>query len=86
MIAALLNRPQAWGVTHLITTVTADNRSSRAMFEGLARTWATALVEEPLFDSETHFAGAHATEWQLRIGPIPASGLAQARNHADQEV
>ena len=86
MIGALLSRPQARGVNHLITTVTADNRSSRAMFDGLARTWATALVEEPLFDRETHFAGAHATEWQLRIGPIPASGLAQTRHHLDQEV
>lgn len=86
MIGALLSRPQVRGVSHLITTVTADNRPSRAMFEGLARKWATALVEEPLFDRETHFAGAHATEWQLRIGPIPASGIAQARHHLDQEV
>lgn len=94
MIAALLTRPAVHGVTHLITTVTADNQASRAMFEGLARTWATALAEEPLFDRETHFAGAHATEWQLRIGPIPvfgptfdpASASAPAGHYPDQEV
>jgi diaminobutyrate acetyltransferase len=86
MIAALLKRRAAHGVTHLITTVTADNRASRAMFEGLARTWSAPLAEEPLFDRETHFAGAHATEWQLRIGPIPAPASAPAGHHPDQEV
>lgn len=86
MIAELLNRPESRGAAHLVTTVTADNRASRAMFDGLARTWAAELVETPLFDCETHFAGAHATEWQLRIGPIPARGSAPAGHHPDQEV
>lgn len=90
MITGLLNRPAACGVTHLITTVTADNRASRAMFDGLARAWSAELTEAPLFDSETHFAGAHATEWQLRIGPVPisgpAAGFTPAGHHTDQEV
>jgi L-2,4-diaminobutyric acid acetyltransferase len=37
MIEALLDRPSADGVTHLITTVTEDNGPSWALFEGLAR-------------------------------------------------
>ncbi|KMS62836.1 proteinase inhibitor I4 serpin [Sphingobium baderi LL03] len=71
MIEALLDRPAAAGVTHLITTVTEDNRASWALFEGLARRWNAPLAKSALFERETHFAGAHATEWQARIGPLP---------------
>ncbi|SCW47926.1 diaminobutyrate acetyltransferase [Sphingobium faniae] len=72
MIEALLARPENAGVTHLTTTVTDDNRASWALFEGLARKWRTALEKSPRFERDTHFAGAHATEWQARIGPLPA--------------
>lgn len=72
MIARLLDRPSAASATHLITTVTADNAPSRAMFAGLARQWGVPVKETPLFEREAHFAGAHDTEWQLRIGPLPA--------------
>jgi L-2,4-diaminobutyric acid acetyltransferase len=71
MIEALFDRPAAHGVTHLITTVTEDNRPSWALFERLARTWAAPLAKSALFERETHFAGAHDTEWQARIGPLP---------------
>lgn len=71
MIQALLERPAARGVTHLITTVTADNRASWALFQGLAQRWRAPLERTELFVRETHFAGAHATEWQARIGPLP---------------
>lgn len=71
MIEALLDRPSSEGVTHLITTVTEDNLASWALFEGLARQWSTALAKSALFHRETHFAGAHATEWLARIGPLP---------------
>lgn len=71
MIAALLDRPSAQGVTHLITTVTDDNVPSWALFEGLAKQWDTALIKSALFHRDTHFAGAHATEWLARIGPLP---------------
>lgn len=71
MIEALLKRPSAAGVTHLITTVTNDNHASWALFEGLARRWNTALTKSALFQRDTHFAGAHATEWLARIGPLP---------------
>jgi len=71
MVEALLDRPAAAGVTHLITTVTEDNRASWTLFEGLARRWNAPLAKSALFERETHFAGAHATEWQARIGPLP---------------
>ena len=81
MIETLLDRPAAQGVTHLTTTVTADNRPSWALFEGLARKWGAPLTKNALFERETHFAGAHDTEWQAHIGPLPM----RAPQHADQE-
>ncbi|WP_051908515.1 diaminobutyrate acetyltransferase [Sphingobium herbicidovorans] len=73
MIEELLDRPSAQGVTHLITTVTDDNDASWALFEGLARRWNARLDKSALFDRDIHFAGAHATEWQARIGPLSRS-------------
>ncbi|WP_338465758.1 diaminobutyrate acetyltransferase [Novosphingobium sp. ZN18A2] len=70
MLDELIARPASAGVTDLITTVTADNQPSRAMFAGFARRHGAELTEEPRFEEEAHFAGAHATEYQLRISPI----------------
>jgi len=81
MIAALLERPAGHGVTHLITTVTANNRPSWALFEGLARTWGAPLTKSALFEREIHFAGANDTEWLARIGPLSM----RTPQHADQE-
>lgn len=72
MIDALLERPFASGVTHLITTVTDDNAPSWALFNGLARTWGVPLTRGVLFECVDHFDGAHATEWLARIGPLPS--------------
>jgi len=80
MIEALLARPEAAGVTHLITTVTDDNRASWALFEGLARKWRVPLSKSVRFDRDAHFAGAHATEWQARIGPLPTRGTSFEEN------
>lgn len=73
MIDALLARPQQAGVTHLTTTITDDNRASWGLFEGLARRWGALIDRRVRFARDTHFAGAHATEWQARIGPLPTS-------------
>lgn len=70
MINDLLQRPENTGVTHLITTVTQDNHASWALFEGLARTWQVPLQKTKRFEKDAHFKGAHATEWQARIGPF----------------
>ncbi|MCK9542258.1 MAG: diaminobutyrate acetyltransferase [Novosphingobium sp.] len=80
MIEALLARPANAGVTHLTTTVTDDNRASWALFEGLARKWQAPLHKSPRFERDAHFVGAHATEWQARIGPLPAGSAPSHEN------
>jgi L-2,4-diaminobutyric acid acetyltransferase len=73
MIEALLARPEQTGVAYLTTTITEDNLASQGLFEGLARLWNATLEKTVRFEREAHFAGAHATEWQSRIGPLPTS-------------
>ncbi len=85
MIESLLARPSTQGVTHMLTTITQDNDASWALFESLARKWDATLSRSALFDRDTHFAGAHATEWQARIGPLPVQQPAQARGHDHQK-
>lgn len=70
MINHLLARPAQRGVTHFITTITDDNAASWGLFQRLADTWGATLARSTLFDQQTHFAGAHATEFQARIGPL----------------
>ncbi len=77
MIEALLARPEQAGVTHLTTTITDDNRASWALFQGLARNWGAPLEKTARFERDAHFAGAHATEWQARIGPLTPKGRHQ---------
>ncbi len=76
MIDALLARPAAASAVYLTTTITNDNRASWALFEGLARVWQAPFTKSVRFDQDIHFAGAHATEWQVRIGPLPARAAA----------
>lgn len=71
MIEALLVRPDQAGVTHLTTTITDDNLASWALFQGLARRWGAPIEKTARFEEQAHFASAHATEWQARIGPLP---------------
>lgn len=71
MILALLGRAAVRDATHLITTITAGNRASWALFESLARHWDLTLESGVCFERNTHFAGAHPTEWQARLGPLP---------------
>ncbi|WP_336975001.1 diaminobutyrate acetyltransferase [Sphingobium aromaticiconvertens] len=73
MIDALLARSAQAGVTQVTTTITDDNRVSWALFEGLARRWNAPFQKSARFEREAHFAGAHATEWQAQIGPLPLS-------------
>src|SRR3546814_20753508 len=63
MIADLLARPAQDGVTHLITTITADHQASGGLFRGLARQWDAELERSRLFQRENHFPGPHATEF-----------------------
>lgn len=83
MLDALLDRPAAAGARWLTTTVTADNRASWSLFEGFARRRGLDLERSERFTRDMHFAGAHDTEWQARIGPLPAAG--DARHPSDCE-
>jgi L-2,4-diaminobutyric acid acetyltransferase len=71
MLDALLARPAVRGARLLTTTITETNTASWALFEGFARRRALQLDKAPLFTREIHFAGAHETEWQASIGPLP---------------
>lgn len=73
MLDALLARPSVRGATHLTTTVTEANQASWAMFTRFAKKHGLDLAKAPLFEREAHFAGAHDTEWQATIGPLPQS-------------
>lgn len=71
MLDALLARPAAAGATALTTTITPDNAASWALFEAFARRHGARLERAPRFERDAHFAGAHETEWQARIAPLP---------------
>lgn len=90
MVDALLERSGARNVRFIITTITADNRASWALFESIARRRKTGLDRSILFDRDIHFAGRHASEWQARIGPLPAQAQGPAQTpdeiQAEQET
>jgi len=71
MLDALLARPAAAGAAALTTTITPDNAASWALFEAFARRHGARLERAPRFERDAHFAGAHETEWQARIAPLP---------------
>jgi len=71
MLDGLMNRPEADGVTHVITTVTRDNGSSWAMFRRWAERHSAPLAESEHFERDRHFGGKHASEWLVEIGPLP---------------
>jgi L-2,4-diaminobutyric acid acetyltransferase len=75
MLDALLERtrvaPSAGAApVELTATITEDNAASWGLFASLARDLGCALRKAPLFTRETHFAGAHDTEWRIAIGPL----------------
>lgn len=71
MLDALIERPLAANATSLVTTITEDNAASWSLFEAFARRHGATLQRSPRFERETHFAGAHDTEWEVRIVPLP---------------
>ena len=70
MLDWLVSRPGAAGAVDLTTTITAENLASWAMFRRFAQTHRLLLTKSAHFERETHFAGAHDTEWQVAIGPL----------------
>lgn len=73
MLDELIARPAAKGATALTTTVTETNQASWGLFEAFARRHGALLTKSPRFERDAHFAGAHDTEWQASIGPLPSA-------------
>ena len=74
MLDSLIKRPAVSGAVMLTTTITSNNAPSWALFEAFARRHDALLIERvPRFKRETHFGGAHETEWEVRIAPLPHS-------------
>lgn len=76
MLDGLLARAPLAGITHVLATITDDNRPSWGLFEALARRRRVPLQRSLRFERRIHFADAHASEWQVRIGPLPPCGAA----------
>lgn len=70
MLEWLILAPAAEGASDLTTTITAANRPSWGLFGRFARSHGLILTKSAHFERETHFAGAHDTEWQVTIGPL----------------
>lgn len=75
MLDELLTRPAIAGVSMLTTTITEENRASWGLFQAFARRHGAALTKAPRFEREAHFAGAHDTEWEARIAPLPSPSI-----------
>jgi L-2,4-diaminobutyric acid acetyltransferase len=71
MLDALIARPAVRGATTLTTTITEGNPASWALFTAFARRHGATLSKSERFTREAHFAGAHDTEWQASISPLP---------------
>ena len=68
LLDTLLGSDACAGVTHVETTITADNAPSWGLFESLARSQATGQgVRHVLFDQQRHFNGGSSSEILYRI-------------------
>ena len=75
MMDELLARPSVRGAATLTATITEDNIASWGLFTALARRLGCSIEKTPIFLRDQHFAGAHDTEWQVSIGPLPTRTL-----------
>ncbi|MCQ0969633.1 diaminobutyrate acetyltransferase [Paracoccus sp. TK19116] len=67
MLRDLLDRDETEGAKALKTTITKDNDASWALFRSLARDIGGELTDEPHFEKDEHFDGAHDTEHMVTI-------------------
>lgn len=84
MINEILGREALANIRWIETTVTHDNKASRALFASLARDLGCELRESPMFDRKKHFRNLHDSEYQLKIGPFTPATVAHQRT-ADQQ-
>jgi diaminobutyrate acetyltransferase len=79
MLEHLVDRLAPQGVTHLDTTITADNTASIKLFESLARRRRTRITRSPLFEAN-HFPDGHDAEDLYHIGPFPHPSSSEGLN------
>lgn len=72
MLDELVSRPAVRGATTLTTTITDANPASWGLFTAFARRHGAVLSKAERFMRAPHFAGAHDTEWQASITPLPS--------------
>lgn len=70
LLAEALSRPANAHIHQLACTITADNTASWALFASVARALDAPLQRVERFDTVAHFAGAHASEFGVTIGPF----------------
>lgn len=70
LIGEVLARPDNAHIRHIACTITQDNAASWALFTAVARKLDAPLQRAERFDRATHFAGQHASELGVTIGPI----------------
>lgn len=78
LIHELLRRRACRQVRHIHSTITRDNGASWALFRAIADDLDAPMVDDAHFERETHFAGQHATEHLVEIGPFTREALSRA--------
>lgn len=76
MLTHLLARSGNADVRYLETTITADNKASWRLFQGLAEHHGWTQEKRKLFDCQRDFGGAHPSEYLLRLGLRTNAGAA----------
>lgn len=61
---------QAGEVDRMKTTITGDNEASWGLFRSFAKDRGALVNDQAWFERDTHFAGEHATEHLVTIGPV----------------
>ncbi len=74
MLKAIVAQQGSNSVSHMETTITADNDASWALFRSFARDMGAELSYEEHFIKDVHFGGQHDSEFLLRIGPFTKPG------------
>jgi L-2,4-diaminobutyric acid acetyltransferase len=78
MLLELLHREETKSATSLKTTITPDNDASWALFRSFARHIGGELSDEPHFQKDAHFGGAHDTEHMVTIALPDTANIQRA--------
>ncbi len=78
MLLELFHREETKSATSLKTTITPDNDASWALFRSFARHIGGELSDEPHFQKDAHFGGAHDTEHMVTIALPDTANIQRA--------